>query len=114
MMSRNQSLVSAAFVVFACSSAALAASFAAGPDFGGARPVNLSLDSFSISPEVLHLKAGQPILLRIANDSGNSHDLTAPDFFAQSAMAAADRAKIKAGRLSLRASQSEVLRLTPR
>lgn len=79
-----------------------------------ARPINISLTNFSFSPTALQLHAGQPILLRIANDSSISHDFTAPDFFLAADMPVADRQRIAAGKVSLKPRESVILRLIPK
>jgi plastocyanin len=39
------------------------------------------LTSYDISPEVIHLKAGEPVRLRFVNNSHQSHDFSARAFF---------------------------------
>jgi len=113
-MVRKKSLVPAAFCAIACSSVAVGASVYPRAEFGGARPVNLSLATFRISPQILELKAGQRILLRVANDSPIAHDLTAPDFFARSQVSTGDQSKIRDGRIALQPHEGVVLALIPR
>jgi plastocyanin len=37
--------------------------------------------SFGFAPQPLHLAAGRPVTLTFVNQSGSSHDFTAPGFF---------------------------------
>jgi plastocyanin len=86
----------------------------AGVDPGEVRAVSLSLSSFNLTPSLLHLKAGQPILLRIVNESPMAHDLTAPEFFEQSSITPADRATVVSGKVALKGHEKAMVRLTPK
>ena len=80
---------------------------------GNPRPVNVSLTSFSLAPDELRLKAGQPILLRIANDSGLAHDLTAPEFFSSAAIRPVDAARISGGKVAVGPHQNVIIAMIP-
>jgi len=113
-LARNQALVVAAFAAIACSSGALATSEAFGGYLNDDRAITVSLRTFRIEPQILHLKSGRPIVLRISNDSGIAHDLTAAEFFARAAMSPPDRAKVLNGRMALGANQSAAVTIIPR
>ena len=81
--------------------------------YGAPRPVNISLTSFNLSPETLQLKAGEPILLRIANDSGLAHDLTAPEFFKAAAIRPADAMRIVSGKIAVSPHNSLIIAMIP-
>jgi uncharacterized cupredoxin-like copper-binding protein len=74
---------------------------------------NISLSSFRISPSALHLKAGQRLVLRIANDSSVGHDLFAPQFFAAAALGS-KTALPAGGKVSLGPHESAVVTLVPK
>jgi len=105
-------LVSCALVMATVADVASAVA-AAGPSEGNPRPVNISLTSFALTPGTLYLKAGQPILLRVANDSGLSHDLTAPEFFSAAAIRPADAARITDGKIALSPHHSLIIAMIP-
>jgi uncharacterized cupredoxin-like copper-binding protein len=75
--------------------------------------VNVELSSFAFSPGHLSLEHGRAYRLHLVNVSGGGHDFSAPEFFAASEMAPADRAKVTGGRVRLSARQSVDLTLTP-
>ena len=77
------------------------------------RLVNISLTNFHVNPDALHLEARHPILLRIANDSGMAHDLTAPEFFRAAAMRPVDAARIVGGKIALAPHQNVVISMIP-
>lgn len=113
-MARNQSLVAVAFAAVAYSSGSPATSEGFGGYLKDQRAVSVSLRTFRIEPELLHIRAGRPIVLRVSNDSGMPHDLTAPEFFARAAIAPADRAKVTNGRIAVGANRSVAVMMTPR
>jgi uncharacterized cupredoxin-like copper-binding protein len=113
-LARNQALVVAAFAAIACSAGALAASEALGGYVKDERAISVSLRTFRIEPQVLHLKSGRPIVLRVLNDSGIAHDLTAPEFFARADMSPPDRAKVLNGRIALGPNQSAAVTIIPK
>lgn len=102
--------------IFTCSLAAVlpaASATAANDGFERDQRANISLSSFSVSPRELHLRSGQPVLLRVANDSSVSHDLTAPEFFSAAAVRGDSASSIVRGRISLAAHQNVIVRLVP-
>ena len=50
---------------------------------GIAQPAQLTVRvwSFGFAPTPIHLAAGKPVTLTFVNESGSSHDFTAPGFF---------------------------------
>jgi plastocyanin len=77
------------------------------------RPVNVSLTSFDVYPETIHLKAGVPIMLRVANDSDIGHDLTAPEFFNAAAISAGDAVNVVAGKIALSPHRNVIIAMIP-
>ncbi|HEX4736874.1 MAG TPA: hypothetical protein VH331_04860 [Allosphingosinicella sp.] len=77
------------------------------------RPVDISLTSFKVTPDALHLKAGQPILLRVANDSGIAHDLTAPEFFSAAAIRPVDESRISGGKIAVGPHRNVIIAMIP-
>jgi uncharacterized cupredoxin-like copper-binding protein len=57
--------------------------FAAGPvqNFHGASVVKVTLADYKFVPKAIQLKAGKPVILRLANAAGQAHEFAAPEFF---------------------------------
>jgi uncharacterized cupredoxin-like copper-binding protein len=51
------------------------------------RVVTVQLDSFEFTPSRIHLRAGQPVVLRLINESGRRHNFSSPFFFSRGAIA---------------------------
>lgn len=45
------------------------------------RVVDVQLSSFDFTPSEIHLRAGQPVVLRLTNSSNGGHNFAAPQFF---------------------------------
>lgn len=75
--------------------------------------VAVELSSFKFSPAALVLQHGRTYRLHLVNTSGGGHDFTAPEFFAASDIAAADRSQVVDGKVKLTGKQSVDLVVTP-
>jgi uncharacterized cupredoxin-like copper-binding protein len=82
-------------------------------DFSRAAQVNITLSSFRITPRVLHLKAGRPVILTIINDGHGGHDLTAAEFFAAATILPGDAQFIDKGVIRVRGGGKVVIALVP-
>lgn len=70
----------------------------------------IRVSSFSFAPSPIHLAAGRPVTLEFVNESGSSHDFTAPGFF--------KRARILSGaapdnEIELRPHETKIVSLIP-
>lgn len=85
--------------------------FTAAP--ASAQPATMTIDvtNFAFAPKPIHLAAGRPVTLTFVNRSGSGHDLTAPSFFAASAVQGSQPAN---GEIDLGAHQTRSITLTPR
>jgi uncharacterized cupredoxin-like copper-binding protein len=92
--------------------AAVALALSAGPA-GSAAPTRVSivLTSHRFTPSPIHLSGGIPVRLTIANQSGETHDFHAPEFFHWSKI---QRGRVPGGKLRLRSGERAILTLTPR
>lgn len=72
--------------------------------------VSIILTSHKFSPAPIHLSGGVPVRLTIANQSGETHDFTAPEFFYWSRV----RGQVPGGKITLRPGQRTHVTLTPR
>lgn len=77
------------------------------------QPVTVELSSFAFSPSSLTFQHGRVYRLHLVNASGGGHDFTAPEFFAASEIAPADRAKVAGGKIRLAGKESVDVTLTP-
>nr|WP_294529337.1 cupredoxin domain-containing protein [uncultured Rhodopila sp.] len=78
MMRIIASAVAVVFVAVSGMPQAVAQPAAAG------QTVTVTLSNFAFEPEVVRLKAGVPVRLRLVNESSGAHDFSAPAFFAAS------------------------------
>jgi hypothetical protein len=62
---------------------ALAAPAAAQPEWRQAREYEVLLSSFDIQPDPIRLKAGEPLRLRLTNNSTIAHSFNSEAFFAK-------------------------------
>lgn len=75
--------------------------------------VSVELSNFKFSPTDLTLQHGRSYRLHLVNDAGGAHDFTAPEFFAASAIAPADRGAVVDGKVKLAGHQTVDVTLTP-
>ena len=106
---------SAPFLFALAAAAALPSSGLAGQaDWARAAPVHVDLSSFKFSPGTIHMKAGQPVLLHLVNNSSGGHDFTAKEFFAAASVRPGDAAKLRKGAIELKGHQSAEVALVPK
>jgi uncharacterized cupredoxin-like copper-binding protein len=101
----------------ACATASIAtlcltAPAAAQPNWASAARVEVKLASFSFDPKLIHLHAGQPVLLHLVNGGSGGHDFAAKAFFAAATLR--DPASVAGGRVPLAGHQSRDVALVPR
>ncbi len=75
--------------------------------------INVSLTNYAFSPSTITLKAGTTYRLHLSDDAGKGHDFSAPEFFAASAVAPEDQAKVKDGGVDLDGGESADITVTP-
>ncbi len=86
---------------------------AAQTDWSRAQVVEVRLASFDYDPNAIRLRAGQPVVLRLVNESGRGHDFSAPQFFALAAVNPGDRARIRRGSVEVPKRETREIRLVP-
>lgn len=79
----------------------------------GPETVTVTLSSFKFTPNEIALQHGRTYRLHLVNASGGGHDFTAPDFFAASAIAPADRALVTDGKVRLSGKATVDVLVTP-
>jgi plastocyanin len=72
--------------------------------------VIVQLWNFGFAPSPLHLTAGRPVTLRFVNQSGSSHDFTAPAFFQHSTLTSG---AAPGGEVDLKGHETKVITLIP-
>ncbi|CAM3240270.1 EfeO-type cupredoxin-like domain-containing protein [Sphingomonas antarctica] len=63
--------------------------------------ITVELSNFHFTPSALTLHHGQAYTLHIVNTASGGHDFVAPEFFAASQIAPADRAKVAGGKVDV-------------
>ena len=74
--------------------------------------VNVQLSSFDFTPSTIHLHAGQPVTLHLANTSSGGHNFSAPQFFAASQITSG-AGSIHDGTIEVPEGQTVSVQLTP-
>lgn len=77
------------------------------------RTVEIRLSSFDFNPEVIRLRAGEPVVLRLVNDDDRGHTFSAPLFFQRARLAPGQNVPITDGTILVRDGNVVTLQLTP-
>ncbi|WP_118856759.1 cupredoxin domain-containing protein [Sphingomonas mesophila] len=80
------------------------------PAAAQATRVSIVVTSHKFSPAPIHLSGGVPVRLTIANQSGETHDFTAPEFFYWGKL----KGPLPGGKLTLKPGQRAHITVTPR
>ncbi|MEO7365444.1 MAG: cupredoxin domain-containing protein [Sphingomicrobium sp.] len=75
--------------------------------------VAVNLSNFKFSPNIMHLKAGVPVVLRLANNASGGHNFSAPQFFAAARLDAASAARLGKGTIEVPKHGSVSITLVP-
>ena len=73
----------------------------------------VELSNFDFNPHEIHLRAGQPITLVLANTASGGHDFAAPEFFAAAQIEPADAALVEHGEIDLPGKTTRTVHLVP-
>jgi uncharacterized cupredoxin-like copper-binding protein len=89
--------------------------FLAAPTLAQGPPatVTVRLASYHFTPDVVRLKAGQPVRLRLVNASAAAHDFQAPKFFAKAGLGREERRRTRDGRITVPSGQIREIELAP-
>jgi hypothetical protein len=82
-------------------------------DWRMAPEYDVALTSFEIKPQVIKLKAGEPVKLRFVNDSAQVHRFSAPDFFRNIQLSDHDRPLVRHGGVRLAPFEDETIAFVP-
>ena len=75
------------------------------------RIVQIQLSSFKFEPKEIHLRAGEPVVLRLTNTSDGGHNFAAPQFFGAAAIQSGGG--LEDGAIEVPEGQTREIRLTP-
>ena len=73
----------------------------------------VTLSNFDFTPHELHLRAGQPVALVLANVASGGHDFSAPEFFAAARIEPADAALVSEGEVEVPGRSTRTVHLVP-
>ena len=91
----------------------LAAPAAAAPDWRQAREFDVLLSNLDIEPETIRLRAGEPVRLRLVNNSHIPHTFSAGDFFEKAQYRNRDRGAVGDGQLTIGPGDTREVVLVP-
>lgn len=86
---------------------------AAGPDWRQAREYDVLLSSFDIQPPKMMFKAGEPLRLRLINNSRESHSFSAGSFFSAGEIRTRERAAVKGGTVQVGPGETREILIVP-
>lgn len=91
-----------------------AAGPAAAQEWPTAPEYDVLLTSYAIQPQVLKLKAGEPVKLRFVNNSNEPHRFAAGAFFARAELRGRDRDMVRHGEVAVPPLSERTVALVPR
>lgn len=111
------------FVIALSASAMLAACVSSHPiapgvapasvNFAGAAQQRVELANFDFTPREIHLRAGRPYELVLANVASGGHDFTAPEFFAAAKVRSDDAALLTHGEIEVEGNTTRTVHVIP-
>ncbi len=91
----------------------LASPAAAAPDWRQAREYDVLLSSWDIQPPTMNFKAGQPVRLRLINNSQEAHSFSARGFFAAGEVRRREREAVSNGSISIGPGETREILIVP-
>jgi uncharacterized cupredoxin-like copper-binding protein len=101
-------------LLFSLSLLALAAPASAAPDWRQAREYDVLLSSFDIQPQSIQLKAGQPVRLRLINNSSIAHSFSAGDFFSSGEVRPREKKLLSGGKIEVGPGNTREVLIVPK
>ena len=92
----------------------LASPAAAAPDWRQAREYDVLLSSFDIQPGTIQLRAGEPLRLRLINNSVEPHSFSAGSFFRASEVRSRESALVAGGSVTVGPGETREILLVPK
>ena len=88
----------------------LVAAPAAAQEGGAGRVVDVELTSFDFDPDIIRLRAGEPVVLRLRNPGSGGHNFSAPALFASASGVAGP---VRDGAVEVPSHRTVEIRLVP-
>ena len=85
----------------------------AAPDWRQAREYDLLLSSFDIQPEKIRFKAGEPVRLRLINNAGVPHSVSAKGLFKSAQVRARDASAVAGGNVTVAGGETREILIVP-
>ena len=85
----------------------------AAPDWRQAREYEVLLSSFDIQPSTMTFKAGEPLRLRLVNNSIEAHSFSASDFFAAGEVRSRERDAVRGGMVRVGPGETREILIVP-
>ena len=85
----------------------------AAPDWRQAREYDVVLSSFDIQPTPMTFKAGEPLRLRLINNSQEAHSFSAGGFFGSGQIRTRERAAVKGGTVQVGPGETREILIVP-
>jgi plastocyanin len=86
---------------------------AAAPEWRQAREYDLLLSSFDIQPAKIRFKAGEPVRLRLINNTGIAHSVTAKGLFKSAEVRPRDASGVANGNVTVGSGETREILLVP-
>ena len=90
-----------------------AAPAGAAPDWRQAREYEVLLSNLDIEPERMEFRAGEPLRLRLVNNSSISHSFSAADFFRAGEVRPRERKFVSGGKVELAPGETREILILP-
>ncbi|MEO6388791.1 MAG: copper-binding protein [Croceibacterium sp.] len=81
--------------------------------FAGATMERIAVANFDFTPHEIHLRAGRPYELVLANTASGGHDFAAPEFFAAARIKPGDAPLVADGKVDLPGMATRTVHLVP-
>lgn len=91
----------------------LASPATAAPDWRQAREYDVLLSSFDIQPQTMSFKAGQPLRLRLINNSPETHSFSAKGFFSAGEVRSRERKAVGDGTVQVAPGDTREILIVP-
>jgi uncharacterized cupredoxin-like copper-binding protein len=87
---------------------------AAAPDWRQAREYDVLLSSFDIEPRTMSFRAGEPLRLRLINNSVEPHSFSAEGFFAAGEVRERERSLVRGGSVTVAPGETREVLIVPK
>jgi uncharacterized cupredoxin-like copper-binding protein len=87
---------------------------AAAPDWRQAREYDVLLSSFDIEPRTMSFRAGEPLRLRLINNSVEAHSFSAGSFFAAGEVRERERSLVSGGTVTVAPGETREVLIVPK